>query len=187
MANESDEVRAYGDGSLYVAPVGTAFPADAEEAITGDWTQLGFVTDDGVVPEFGQETTDVPAWQSADPVRILLTKKPKKIDFSLLQVNLDTLSLALGGGEVTAAGDGWKFEPADESFLDQRALILEGIDGDLVYRICYRKAQKEGAVTFPLSRTKASEFKISMRILAPGGGLKPFFILTNDPAFATGS
>lgn len=188
MSNESSEVRAYGDGSLYVAPIGTAFPADADEAIGAAWTQLGFVTEDGVTPEFGQETTDVNAWQSADPVRILMTRKPKKIDFSLLQVNFETTSLAMGGLEVTETTPGqFKVTPTDPSFFDVRALILEGIDNDLVYRLCYRKAVKDGAVTFPLSRNKASEFKISMRIIEPGGGQDPFELLTNDPAFAAGS
>jgi hypothetical protein len=188
MSNESAQVRAYGDGSIYVAPVGTAFPATIDAAIPAGWTQLGFVTEDGVVPEFGQDTTDVGAWQSGDPVRILLTKKPKKIDFSLLQVNADTMELALGGGDWTEPSAGlFLFEPADESFLDERALILEAFDGDIGYRICYRKALKDGAVTFPLSRTKASEFKISMRILAADGGAKPFLIQTNDPAIEAGS
>lgn len=188
MANESSEVRAYGDGSLYVADVGTAFPATIDAVVdTGDWSELGFLTEDGVTPEFGQETKDVGAWQSGDPVRILLTKKPKSVAFNMLQTNRDTLALALGGGDFTTSGTGWQFEPADESFLDQRALIVEARDGDYTYRIMYRKAQREGAVKFDFKRTDATAFSITMRILAADGGLKPFLIQTDDPAFDLGS
>lgn len=181
---DSGEVVVAGTGRVYVAPVGTPFPASIAEPIDpDDWEDVGYCTPEGATFNFGREINRVMAWQSFDPVRMVVTAVPKTVGFQLLQWNQATLKLALGGGTVNAyEGGEYEYEPADESFVDERALIVTGEDGDRSYRFCFRKAINEAGVEFDFVRENPSQLPISMVVLAADGGLKPYVIQTDDPA-----
>jgi hypothetical protein len=190
VAFDPDEVRVAGSGHVYVAPVGTAFPTSISDPVdTDDWAELGYVTEEGARFSFGRETNDIPAWQSPHPVRVVPTGTPTEVAFDLEQWNTDTIALALGGGTVTepVAGE-FEYEPPAESFIDERALIVEMIDGDVNYRYCFRRAINTGAVEFSFVRADAVTFPITMKVLAAEGDDKPYFVQSDDPALAaTGS
>ena len=76
MAISADEVRVAGTGHVYVAPKGTALPTTVEAALPADWTDLGYVTTDGVSFTFSRETEDLDAWQG-DKIRVLSLSEPK--------------------------------------------------------------------------------------------------------------
>ncbi len=182
MAQESSEIRVNATGSVYVAPVGTAFPANISAAVSplAGWVELGFLTEEGPRLSFGRETTDLKAWQSADPVRVLTTDRPKTIAFDLMQHNRHTLTLALGGGTITGTAPNYVFTPADDSETYQRALIVEMIDGEFTYRYCFSKVEQDGAVEFSAVRTNSTNFAMSMKVLAPDSGTS-YIIQSDDP------
>lgn len=182
MAFESEEVRAFGTGHVYVADVGTAMPADIGEAISSSWVDLGYTDEQGPRFSFGRTVNEVPAWQSYDPVRVLIAAVPKTVAFDLLQINQHTLKLALGGGDVTEGSPGeYTYDPPDESFVDERALIITGEDGDYEYRFCFYKVLNQSGVEFPFVRGNPTKLAIEVKVLAAGGGLKPYLIQTDDP------
>lgn len=184
MANEPEEIRVYGDGGVYIADVGTAFPASISDPIDdADWTNLGYLTEEGPRFSFGRETTDLKGWQSLDVLRVLTTALPKSITFDLMQTNVHSLEMALGGGDVTEDAPGeFTFEPADPSETYEKAIIVEMIDGGVTYRFCYRKAQRDGAVEFAGIRTNSTNFSITMKVLDPGDAEKPYIVQSDDPA-----
>lgn len=182
MGLVSEEVVSVGFGHVYAAPVGTDFPASIADAVDlDDWADLGYCNEDGVKFEFGNEVNKIPAWQSFDPVRIIKTAVPKKVSFTLLQWNQHTLLLGLGGGDIDEGDTGeYTYEPPDPSFVDTRAFIIEGVDGEKNYRFCYRKGLNTAGVEFSFVRANAVEFPIAIEILAADGGGSPFFIQTDD-------
>lgn len=184
MSLEGEEVRVTGTGHVYVAEVGTAFPTDITDAVqdTDGWVELGYVSEEGARFSFGREVNNIMGWQAFDPIRKVVTAVPKSIAFDLMQWNQFTVKLALGGGTVTEPSPGaYQYEPPDESFLDDRALIVEGIDGDYTYRFCYRKALNETGVDFAFVRSDPVLFPITMGVQAADGGEKPFILQTDDP------
>lgn len=184
MAFDSAEVRVTGTGHVYVAPVGTAFPTDIASVVSHNtgWVELGYCTEEGARFSFGREINDIMSWQSFDPIRKVVTSIPKSVSFDLQQWNMYTVALALGGGTVTEpTTDRYQYDPPAESFLDERALIVEGIDGAYTYRFCYRKALNESGVDFAFVRSDPVVFPITMGILAADSGAKPYLIQTNDP------
>jgi len=188
MAFESEEVRAFGTGHVYVADVGTAMPADIGATIPTSWIDLGYTDEQGPRFNFGRTVNEVPAWQSYDPVRVLITAVPKTVAFDLLQTNKHTLQLALGGGDVTeGAPFEFSYEPPDESFVDERALIITGEDGDYTYRFCFHKVLNQSGVEFPFVRGAPTKLAIEVKVLAAGGGNKPYFIQTDDPNIFSGA
>lgn len=184
MSLDSGEVRVFGSQHVYTAPVGTAFPADITEEIDpADWTELGYTSPEGPRFSFGRDIYRVMSSQSFDPLRMVVTALPKTVAFDLLQWNGENLTLALGGGTVTEPSPGaFLYEPPDESEIEERAMIVEGVDGEYTYRFCYRKAANEGGVEFAFVRSAESRFPVTMTVLAADDAEKPFDIQSDDPA-----
>lgn len=176
------EIVVTGTGHIYAGDVGVAFPASISDPVDlDDWVDLGYTTPAGAKFKFGRDVNLVEGWQSFDPLRIIVTKVPKEISFELLQWNQHTMKLGLGGGEVTEPSPGeYEYEPPDESFVDTRAFIIEGIDGEHHYRFCYRKGLNTNGVEFAFVRQDPVQFPITVQILAADGGAKPYLIQTDD-------
>src|SRR4051794_31267953 len=98
MGQEAQNVVVAGTGAVYVAPDGTALPADLAPPVD-PWTDIGYVGEDGVQFTFSREQEDVNAWQVSTPVRILVTNEPIAIAFELEQFDRTTVALAFRGGE----------------------------------------------------------------------------------------
>lgn len=184
MALESSELVVTGTGHIWVAPVGADFPDGIGDEIdrSDGWIDLGYATEEGARFSFGREINEAFGWQSSDPLRLISTRRPKSVAFDLMQWNRHTVELALGGGSVTEPSTGeYEYAPPADSYIDERALIIEGMDGDYTYRFCYRKAFNQSTVEFAFVRENPVVFPIDMKILAADGGLAPYLIQTDDP------
>jgi len=80
-------------GGLWIAPAGTALPADTKTPFATPWLPLGYVSDAG--PTVGQNTTkqDITPWQSIAPVRSVITLREMTLHMILWQVNAQSLAL----------------------------------------------------------------------------------------------
>lgn len=190
MSKDATEIRSYGDGGMYLATVGTAFPAAISEEIDlDDWNHLGYTTPAGLEPTFGREEKDIDAWQSLDPVKQLLTKLPKSIKGEFLQTNGDLVLAALGGGTIEEGDPGeFIYHPPAIGHIEEYAIILEGIEDEFKFRICYVRGKQQGEVKLPFLRDDACSIALDMKILAATDGGESFQVQTNAPGFtATGS
>ena len=68
MALDSGDIRVAGDTHIYLAPLLTTFPAFATDPDDADWTELGYVTPDGITLSFSREINEIYAMQSSEPV-----------------------------------------------------------------------------------------------------------------------
>lgn len=186
MAFDAGDIRVAGIAHIYLAPLATAFPA--WDAVPADpWVELGYVTPDGITATYGREVTEIYAMQSADPVRVISTRTPKTIAFSMMQQGRNQLILAMGGGSYAleaAETDVYRYTPPDASVIDERSMLVEMIDGTNVYRWEYKRVQNREGVEEKLVREDSANFPVSMQILVPADGSAPFSMVTNDPAYA---
>jgi len=180
MALDGTEVRVAGTGNVYLAPAGTALPTDVGTALTADWVDAGYITEDGVTFTLGRETEDLNAWQGSK-IRVLTTGEPKTIEFSLMQSNKENLPFILGGGAITGTAGEYKYTPPAAGVNTERAMVVEFTDGAVSYRYCFPRVQLEGDVSFSLTRTGALEYPSTWGVLDASPA---YLILTNDPAFA---
>lgn len=184
MAQDAGDVRVAGEANIYLAPLATAFP-DFEVAPIAPWVDLGFVTPDGITATFGREVNEIYAMQSAEPIRVIATKLPKTIGFNMMQQGRNQLLLALGGGAFTLEDVGvYRYEPPEPSVVDERAMILQIVDGTNKYRWHYVRTQNREGVEHKYLREDAATFPVSMQILEPTTSVKPFYMLTDDTAYA---
>ena len=178
MAISADEVRVAGTGHVYVAPKGTALPTTVDAALPADWTDLGYVTTDGVSFTFSRETEDLDAWQG-DKIRVLSLSEPKQVEFTLMQTDAAVLQAAFGGGTIETAEGVTTYTPPVRGENVERAMVIEFMDDDITYRYVFGRVQQEGDVNFVLTREGAVEYPVTFGVLEADPA---YTIITNDPA-----
>lgn len=189
MALDAGDIRIAAMAHVYMAPVLTPFPAFDEDPDPADWTELGYVTTDGITIGVARDVQEIYAMQSLEPVRVVATKVPKTVKFAMMQEGQQQLAIALGGGTWTTTGTApdliYKYVPPDPSVLDERAIVVQYLDGTFEYRWNFKRAQNREGVEHKLVRDDAATFPVTMQVLAPLDESEAFYIESNDPALAT--
>ena len=162
---EPTHVVVAGTGSVYVAPEGTPLPTDLAP-LAAPWTDVGYCDEDGVTFTFSREQEEVNAWQSAEPVRVLVTSEPKTIAFNLLEFDRDSILLAFRGGQFTGAAAPYVYTPPDSGTTDVRALVIDGKDGASTFRFAFPRVSLSGDVEWQLVRTDALKLTMEFSVLA---------------------
>jgi hypothetical protein len=180
MALEPTHVTVAGTGAVYVAPEGTALPTDLAVPPAA-WSDVGFVGEDGVSFTFSRDQEEINAWQSADPVRVLITNEPKTIEFELLEFDRVSLLLAFRGGAFAGAAAPYTYTPPDPGVSDVRAMLIDGKDGALSFRFAFPRVQLQGDLEFALLRTDALRLSMEFGVLASA---TKWSIISDLPGFA---
>lgn len=178
MAISADEVRVAGTGRVYTAPKGTALPTTVDSALPADWTDLGYVTTDGVSFTFSRDTEDLAAWQG-DKIRVLSLSEPKMVEFTLMQTDAAVLETAFGGGTIETDAGVTTYTPPLRGENVERSMVIEFMDDDITYRYAFARVQQEGDVNFVLTREGAVEYPVTFGVLE---ATPAYTIITNDPA-----
>jgi len=195
MAQNKEEIVVALDGSVNVAPTGAGvtLPTGATGLGTLDteFADLGYQSTDGVSFTVTPNVVDVDAWQSATPVRKIVTARALSLSFSALQWNVNTFAAAYGGGdwtEVTAAVPGtspglYRYDPpADEDDLVDYAVVIDFVDGVKQYRLVVKQANVTAAADTNLARGAASVIPITFEAITPDGDNRSWYLFSNDEA-----
>lgn len=183
MAKNAANVRVALTGEVFVGNEGVSAPADIDTAPSGtDFTDLGYTTDDGVVFTFGKEVENIMGWQSADPLRILITEEPKTVEFTLRQLEKGTWIQAFGGTitEPVPASGNFEWHPPDPGTAPVKFLIVQFTDGSIKYRFLFRRSQDQAEKEVTLMRTDAVNLPAEYQVLAASPDA--WFVQTDDPA-----
>jgi hypothetical protein len=134
MALNSENVLVALTGAVYVAPVGTAPPVDAEVAWAAAWVDLGYLDESGIVEAPNDERSEIKAWQNGDTVREMITGSKTVYSITLLETTVAGLGLYYPGSEVTGTGDGPATIAIKGPTGGRRAFGFDVIDGDKFVR-----------------------------------------------------
>jgi hypothetical protein len=170
-----DEVQvgtANGPG-IWVAPSGTALPADTVTAFAAPWAILGYLSDDG--PTVGQsaDSNEITPWQSVVPLRSVITKRTVTLQFILWQLNQLTLGMYFDADPPTP-------DPTDGSIaMDVRtdtpqhiyAIAIDAADAERVLRIGFTRASLTGAGDMQIKRGEAVPLDCTLTALDDAGVL----------------
>lgn len=165
------QIRLAGTGHLYVAPVGTAAPADTSSAWSASWQDLGYTTDTGVTFSKKDAFDQLPLWQVMVAGRVIPKSRDISFKFELVQMNAVTLPLWGGGGAVALNAGGtteytYDILPTLTSY--ERALGIEFTDnnGAVKYRLIVARGMVTDTTDVTLSRTKAATLGVTFECLA---------------------
>jgi hypothetical protein len=175
--NDADNIVVAGSGQVYVAPDGTALPASLA-ALAAPWVNLGYTSDDGATIGISRETEEILAWQTVEAVRTLITSEPKTISFELLQFDTDTVALALRGGTFDDNAGVVTYTPAAAGVDDERAMVIDAVDGDYTFRFCFARVALTGDVEWQLLRTDATRLPLEFGVRDAN---PPYTILSDHP------
>ncbi len=138
------------DGAVFVAPKGTALPADATTALAAAFKNLGFVHEDGLVNGTETDTESAMAW-GGTKVLEEQTNFSENFTFSLIETNVDTLKFYYGDDKVTEA-DGAITVHQSAKALEEVVLVFEiAMTGNRVKRIVVPRAKmadRSGEITY---------------------------------------
>ena len=87
-------------GAVYVAAVGTTAPTDAKTALSGSWTDGGYVDENGISITVNRSTTPIRDWSKA-AVRNILSEFDGSIAVNFLQVDEFSAQRVFGSSNVT--------------------------------------------------------------------------------------
>lgn len=180
------------DGSVNLAPVseGLVLPEDLE-ALDKDFSDLGYQSSDGVAFSVTPSVTDIEAWQSATPVRKIVTARALSLKFTALQWNISTFAAAYGGGAWTELDPPsppstpglYRYDPpADEDDLVDYAAVVDFVDGEKHYRLVVKEGNITDSVETNLARGSASVIPITINALTPDGDDTSWYLVSDDPA-----
>ena len=189
MAVDASEVVVGGNGRVLVADADTAVFPETMAALDSGWTEVGYVSEDGITFTSGQEIEDIMAWQSFYSIRKVVASKSATVEFVMRQWNEDTVALAFGGGSVSRAAGVATYIPAEPGDLDERAMIVEWEDGADTYRLVLPRGLVTGEVSTNVVRTAAADLPVSFEITPEGLPdedieSNPWYLLTDADGFA---
>ena len=129
MALSADSVVVGITGRVYVGPTSTAAPTASDTTLAAGFTDLGYVSTDGVSFTTDRATNQIRAWQNADLVREVVTEGTVTYSFMLMESNQDAIETYFGatmtGGKIT-------LDPTTTG--GRKSFVLDVVDGTKVIR-----------------------------------------------------
>ena len=191
MSMNAEQITVAAYGEIAIGPTDATLPVSATAALPTDFTELGFVTEDGVTFTATPSVEDINAWQKSTPVRRLVTARELTASTSFQQWNNDSFVLAFGGGKWTATGTSpnvsYRYDPpSDVEALGEHAVVITAKDGDKNFRWVIMRANVTEAVETNLIRTGAAVLPVTFNALAPEDEDRAWYFLSDDAAFAPG-
>lgn len=161
--NNADEVVVGGNGKVWVATSSSvvSWPSNLISALDAAFAEVGYVDENGITFTDGKTIDDIKAWQSAYPIRKLVTERVDALEFVMRQWNEHTVPLAFGGGTISTVGGVTKYyPPTGSAALTVLAMVLEWQDGNDKFRLVIPKGSVTGEVQTKIMRTSAADLPV---------------------------
>jgi hypothetical protein len=157
---------------IYIAPAGTAGPADTTEDWDAPWAVLGYLSDDGPTVAQSTDTEDITPWQSVVPIRTVITSRGVTLQFTMWQLNAATLALYFDCDVPAVGSDGSvDFDVRTDSPQHIYAVGIDSADADRVLRIVFPRASLSDAGDMQLQRGAAVPLDVTLSALDDAGNL----------------
>lgn len=155
MANNTAKNVSFGKpkatGAVFVAPAGTTLPTNATSSLNVAFTNLGYVSEDGLVNGVETDTESIHAW-GGDLVLSAQTNWGEMFTVNLIETNVDVLKTLYGASNVSVDGSGNITLKVNSAALPQIVVVFEVVmTGGRVKRIVLGNAQivdRSGEITY---------------------------------------
>lgn len=128
MSLTASSVRVGVTGAVYYGETTATAPTGSDSTLTG-FTEVGYLSTDGLEFTPERSTTPINAWQNADLVRTVVTDSSLMYKMTLIETSLDVLELYFG---VTVTGGKVEVKPAETG--GRRSFVFDVVDDDKVIR-----------------------------------------------------
>jgi hypothetical protein len=128
MALTADNVVVGRTGKVYAGPTTATAPTGSETVLTA-FTELGYVSTDGVNYTTDKSTNQIRGWQNADLIREVITEGTATYEFTLMESSQEVIELYFGSAMV----DG-KIQANPTETGGVKSFVIDVVDGDKVIR-----------------------------------------------------
>ena len=178
MANSAEEVRVAVDGVVSSAPLGTTLPTTVDGALGGTFTDVGYISEDGVTEANSRTTEQKRAWQKRAVVRTLVTEGETTFQFTMIQTTSKTLSEYYGIplADINAATGSFVTSNVDEA--PRQVYVLDVLDGDDKIRKVIADGQVTERGDIVYVSTDIIQYEVTITAYdneALGGSVKHFY------------
>ena len=125
MALDATAVRVGTTGAIYAGPTSSTAPTTATSTLTG-FSELGYVSTDGVTETRDRSTNQIRAWQNAALIREVITEATATFQAVLLETNAATLE-AYYGATVDPLDGSVEVDPGTTGAA--KSFVIDLIDG----------------------------------------------------------
>lgn len=167
MTLESKNVRVAVTGAVYIGETTAAAPTGATSAVGSEFSDLGYVSEDGVTESRERSTNEIRAWQKASLLREVVTESSMSYSFTLLETKKETVELFYGA-EVSATGE-VKVDPSSTG--GRKSYIIDIEDGDSDVRIYLKEAEVSEVGEQVYQSGEAVGFEITLRAYPDANGV----------------
>ena len=177
MALDSDNVRVAVSGAVYVAPTGTTAPTDSSTALNVAFTDLGFISADGIAESIDRSTNHIRAWQNGSLVREVTSEGTYSVTLTFLETNQDVLELYYGASITGGALDG---DPTTTG--GRKSFVIDVVDGATVERTYIPAGEITAVGERTLASGEAIGYNVTITAYADAGSttFKKFFSVLED-------
>jgi hypothetical protein len=192
VATNADRILIAQMARLYLAPVGTAAPADPVVVPAVDWVEVGYFAPDSLQWATDPNFETVSSHQSNYPTRRFQTTDAATIQCNLQEWSAANFKAVYGGGTVeTVAADvgppatilHYKFTPPAVGQRTQTAAMIDITDGSKHYRRLIPKCEQTEGVEIGYDKTNEATLPLRLSVIAADVG-DAWYELTDDPSFA---
>lgn len=180
------KVRLAPAGRIFIAPQGTPLPSDVTTTLNAAFKELGYTDENGVQISPSVNSFEVPAWQTALPVKTGISSIGMTLKFVAIQVTKDTTAQYFFGGAWTNTVAVGKLDMPSNPSLAQRAMVIEWNDDAAVpntNRLVFGNGFITDRDSMQLQRTQATVLGMTFQVLDNSGNLG--YWLTNDANLAS--
>lgn len=132
MANTAANVKVGVTGSVWVGPTSATAPTTATSALTG-FTELGYVSTDGLEENRDRSTNQIRGWQNGDLIREVVTESTATFKFMLIETSKAVIELFYGG-TVSGTGASASIAVNPASTGGTKSFVFNTVDGTSVQR-----------------------------------------------------
>lgn len=153
---------------LWIAPAGTAPPATMGD-YAAPWKNLGYASDDGVTIAGDTTTEDITPWQSRMPIRSIVTEISKTLQFTLWQLNADTLALYFDTTVPNTTPGTYSFDVRSDAPPKLWAVSVDVEDGEGQFRITYSRATLDSTGDMAITKSAVVPLDVTLKALDSAG------------------
>ena len=172
MALDSDNVRVGVSGAVYVAATDTAAPTDSSTALDAGFTDLGYVSADGITETIDRSTNQIRAWQNGSLVREVTSEGTYSVELTFIETSQAVLELYYGSSITDGVLDG---DPTATG--GRKSFVIDVVDGDIVERIYIPAGEITSLGERTIATGEAIGYQVTITAYADAGSttFKKFF------------
>ncbi|MGW8975134.1 phage tail tube protein [Streptomyces platensis] len=183
MPLNANAVRVAVTGAAYVAAPKSKLPTDATTVWDAAFTDIGWISDDGITESNSSDTTEIKGWQGGQTVRKVISSSEMTFQFTAIETSKTVLELYHKGSKVvTTAGKSVLAIKAPGP--DRRIFGFDVIDGNAHIRIVIPDGEvtETGDITYKGDEAVAYELTITAY---PGPDGTVAFKYSDDPSWGS--